>query len=125
MKILVATGRTQGHRASDFNFAPEGEIVLLDDEHDGEDVDGECGCQRSLVGIESGVGTTTFKVVETNLGRDEFLETVRKAREEYEEMGVGVGNVSAEADFLLELAARFPVGSVVERRGDVYQTREA
>lgn len=125
MNILVATVRTQGQRASDFNFAAEGEIVVLDDEHDGETIDGYCGCQRSLVGVESGMGTTTFEVIEANYDRQEFLEMIRAAREDYEAMGVGDDNISAEADHLLELAARFTVGSVIEKRGDVFQVREA
>lgn len=123
MNILVATGRTQGWRANDFNFAREGEIVILDDDHDGEEIDSKCGCQRSLVGLESGLGTTTFQVIEANYSRAEFLEMIRAAREEYTELGVGDDNIETEADYLLDLAARFATGSIIERRGEIYQPR--
>jgi hypothetical protein len=127
MKILVATGQTQGRRATDFNFAREGEIVGMDDAHmpDEEGPDEVCGCQRSLVGIESGKSTTTFRVVDAGYTREEFEESIREARAEYAELGVGDDNFSAEAALLLDIAGRFETGSVVERRGgEQFQLRE-
>jgi hypothetical protein len=123
MRILVATCETQGHRASDFNFAQEGETVVLSDEHDGEDVDGACGCQRSLVGIESGRATTTMRVIEAGWTRAEFYEQLREARQEYLEVGVDEENIIAEADYLLAIAERFSTGAVIERRGGEYLAR--
>jgi hypothetical protein len=127
MKVLVATGQTQGRRASDFNYAREGEIVGMDDEHtpDEEKPDGGCGCQRSLVGVESGKSTTTFRVIDAGYTREEYADLIRDARADYAELGIGDDNFRAEADLLLEIAARFDVGAVVERRGgDNYRERE-
>ncbi len=123
MKILVATKESQGKRAGDFHFAREGEIVVLGDRHDDEAVDDECGCQRSLVGLKSDKGTTTFRIVETNDDKAAFLNKLRRARRELMELGVSEENIEGEADFLLEVAARFPVGSIVEMRGDAFQAR--
>lgn len=126
MRILVATGLTQGRRANDFNFAREGEIVGKDDEHtsDEEGPDAPCGCQRSLVGIESTKSTTTFQVIESGYSREEFEEMIREARTYWVQAGVSEENIRAEAAFLLEVAARFPAGTVVERRGEQFLARE-
>jgi hypothetical protein len=126
MKILVATGLTQGRRADDFNFAREGEIVGRDDAHtsDEELPEAACGCQRSLVGVETGRSTTTFQVIESGYTREEFEGIIREARSELLDAGVSDDNIRAEAELLLEIAARFPAGVVVERRGDDYQARD-
>ena len=69
MKILVATKETQGFRDSDFSWAREGELVRFDSECDRDKnrIDGGCGCRRSMVGLETGRATTTFKVVEMDI----------------------------------------------------------
>ncbi len=123
MKILVATKQTQGQRASDFSFTQEGEIVMLDDDHDGEAVDGDCGCQRSMVGMNSGKSTTTFQVIEADFTRGDFINMIQRARADIAELGVSADNITAEANYLLDLAARFNAGSIVERRCDVFQAR--
>lgn len=125
MKILVATGLTQGARADDFNFAVEGEIVGRDDAHtsDEERPEAECGCQRSLVGVESGSSTTTFQVIEAGYTAEEFEGVIREARREHIESGTSDENIRAEIALLLEIASRFPAGAVVERRGDVFEQR--
>jgi hypothetical protein len=126
MKILVATGLTQGSRATDFNFAVEGEIVGRDDEHtsDEERPEAECGCQRSLVGVESQCSTTTFQVIESGYTPEEFEGIIREARREGVAAGADADNIRAEIALLLEVASRFPAGAVVERRGDVFEQRE-
>ena len=32
-------------------------------------------------------------------------------------------NIEAETDYLLDRAARFPIGSIVERRGETFQAQ--
>jgi hypothetical protein len=64
MKVLVATEETQGRRPNDFCFTEEGELVLFGSECSRETIDGPCGCRRSLVGVRSGMATTTVRVVE-------------------------------------------------------------
>jgi len=64
IKALVATKQTQGQRKNDFCFVPEGEPVFWACECDVGSVDDDCGCHRSLCGVETLKTTTTFKVVE-------------------------------------------------------------
>jgi hypothetical protein len=128
MKIFVATSETQGERDSDFCFAPEGELVMLGESHDFEDVDGECGCRRSVVGIEGGAATTTMKVVEVEMRREEYIARMVEACIEEgfggnKVMQAVARKVGAEAEALLFYADKFPVGAVVERRGDQYYRR--
>lgn len=79
MKVIVATGETQGQRKSDFSFVPEGEIVLPAEPHDDEPIDGTCGCQRSFDGIVSGKATTTAKVIDLPLTREDYIAEILRA----------------------------------------------
>ena len=69
LKVLVSTKGGQGGRDSDFNFCKDGEIVYygMECDRDENDVDGDCGCKRCLIGVNGLTGTTTFKVVRTLL----------------------------------------------------------
>jgi len=120
MKIIVATKETQGQRADDFNFADEGEIVIVadcDHLHQG------CDCERSMVGVRSGKGTTTMMVVEADMTRQQFIEQIRAGNQDYAEIGVSDAIFAAEADEMLKLAAQFPVGAVIDRDGDELHQR--
>lgn len=128
MKVLVATGETQGQRGNDFNWCRENEPVKFGSECDGEAVDGSCGCRRSMAGVETNKSTTTMKVVWMDLTRDELAELLLdnyKRAGWYKAMGPeGAEERSKkEADELLRMAASFPVGCVVEKRGDTLQIR--
>lgn len=122
LRVLVATKETQGRRKSDFCYANEGELVCFPFECDHEKVDGRCGCRRSMSGLDTRMATTTFKVVESELSRYEFerlfADSERKAGFEVTEGDAG--RLSAQ---LLNLAERFPVGTVLEKRGDKVQKR--
>ena len=59
-KVLTATAATQGMRKNDFSHTEEGELVTYGLECDCEQVDGVCGCKRSLVGRSTHKATTTF-----------------------------------------------------------------
>lgn len=59
IKMLISTMDSQGARADDFCYAPEGEPVwfpLSQCEND------QCGCHRSMTGFFSRHKTTTFKI---------------------------------------------------------------
>lgn len=122
MKILVATSKKQGERDGDFCHTREGEIVLLSDDCD--QLHAGCNCQRSMVGAETGKGTTTMQVIESSMTREEFIEAVRRGevRAGFEEL-LSDSVFEAEAGELLKLAARFPVGAVVERNAEEYRIR--
>ena len=128
MKILVATGETQRQRGNDFMWCREGEPVKFGSECDGEDIDGRCGCKRSMAGVESNKSTTTMKVVWMDLTRDELADMLLdnyKRAGWYKLMGPeGAEERSkSEAAELLRMTADFPVGCVVEKRGDTLQIR--
>jgi hypothetical protein len=94
-----------------------------------EDVDGPCGCRRSLVGVRSLQPTTTVEVADVPLTLDELCEAV--------EASLAAGGWLACVDDdevaerwivdiaweLMQAGARFPVGAVLERRGRTLQVR--
>lgn len=130
MKIFVATSKGQNGRKSDFCSAEEGELLTfaLECERDKEDCDGRCGCRRSLLGIDSNGVTTTFAVAELPLKSAQYEERVISY---FSAKGwFDISDESARAIFandaiiLLEEAARFPVGIVLEKRGDTIQIRQ-
>src|SRR5258708_3521129 len=55
MKILVATGWTQGTNPSDYHYCVEGELVWVQEPCDRAraDPDGGCGCGRGFAGAAS------------------------------------------------------------------------
>ncbi len=129
MKVLVATKETQGWRKNDFSWADEGELVKQGSECDGEAVDGACGCRRAMVGVKTGKATTTMKVVEMDITREAFTETIRQSQKAggwYDEKDVEGAEVWVKeiADEMIRLAEYFKLGSIVEKRGAKFQTRE-
>lgn len=120
MKIIVATSETQGQRPGDFSFVPDGEVVIVSDcdcLHEG------CECSRSMVGVLCGKGTTTMMVIESDLTRDDYLRLVRAANEGFADLGVDGSFFDEQADALLQLAAEFPVGAIIERNGEDFDVR--
>jgi hypothetical protein len=121
MKILVATSETQGQRPGDFNFVPDGEIVIISDcdcLHPG------CDCVRSMVGIKSGKGTTTMKVIESDIVREEYRRLISEANQGYGALGVDDDLFDQQAAALLDLALQFPAGAVIERDGEDFHQRQ-
>lgn len=121
MKIIVATSETQGQRPGDFNFVPEGEVVIVSDcdcLHEG------CKCSRSMAGVKCGQGTTTMTVVESGMSREEYRRIVREANKGYEDLGINEAVFDDQADALLELAMQFPTGALIERDGDDFELRQ-
>jgi hypothetical protein len=135
MKVLIATKKGQGIRDNDFSFVPEGDLVRYGFDCDGEEVDGSCGCRRSLAGMRNLKGTTTFKVADLPLTAEayqkELLASFRRGlqglpKKEIDKAAKEVlddGTLQHESERLLKIAARFPVGTVLERRGNVIQPR--
>ena len=127
MKVLVATKAGQGQRANDFHFARDGELVMLGASHDGEAADAECGCRRSFVGTKTSKSTTTARVVESELEHAAYVELIVRSSVEDDGGLDGEGEARKarrEAARLLEVAARFQLDAVVERRGDRFYQRE-
>lgn len=129
MKILTATSQTQGQRASDFNCCVAGELVsylgIICDRDREEGPDGGCGCGRSFAGLNSHKGTTTAMVSEVDGWTfGDLVEAVRSSRQQ-SGWDDDAAHAEAVAAALAELAAAHPAGTILERRLDDVQVREA
>lgn len=116
MKVLVATRDSQGFRANDFCHSNNGEILVPGFVccKDAANADGVCGCNRSLIGIDSGRATTTIKVVETSLSEAELLDELGEG---VKKMGLrSAGFLKAELRRWLRVAGRYAEGEVLEYR---------
>jgi hypothetical protein len=115
MKVLVATAETQGDRPGDFHYGVEGELVRIDTPcaTDRRDPDGGCGCGRAFSGLTSAGATTTARVAELPLSRNDVVEALRSS---LAQQGWDPSWARGEADGLLELVADLPVGTVLGRR---------
>lgn len=124
MKYLVSTTKTQGVRKNDFSHADKGEILTFPTECDGESIDGGCGCRRSLSGVVTFKSTTTFEVVD---GDADIVAIITKY---YNFIMAGIFTdaelgdcVDDDVDMLSTIANAFPVGAIVERRGNKFVER--
>jgi hypothetical protein len=123
LKVLAATSRTQGRRASDFSYCIPGELVVPADvckKDRKAGPDGPCGCGRAWIGLSSRLATTTAKVkviprfslgdlrlaVEASLEHSGML-----ALEDHPEHAAAI-----LAKRVADLAAAFPKGTVLENR---------
>lgn len=130
MKVLVATKETQGQRSNDFCHCEEGEVLYFGSECDGESVDGSCGCRRSMSGTNTLCATTTMQVVE----REDIADVQALADMLYQAAAKGGWTDGdndqewkdinlTEAKSLVDLVSDFPVGTVLERRGEYVKVR--
>ena len=124
MKIFVATEETQGIRSNDFCFVPEGEPVMLGFDCDGGSVDDSCGCKRSMVGFKCHKGTTTFKVVESDMSLKEYTKAVIDSHREAGFGSIPEATMAQDAYMSLELAASYKTGTILGRRGNQFETRQ-
>lgn len=124
MKVLVATARTQGERGGDYHWCVESELVRIGEvcARDQVDPDDGCGCGRGFSGLNSHRATTTARVAEVPLCREEYVEAIRSSLQQQGWDPCACCSVD-EADLLVELVADLPVGTVVERRLDVLSVR--
>jgi hypothetical protein len=130
LKVFVSTQETQGQRENDFNFVPEGELVMFgmltcSNEH----ADDGCGCARSMCGTLTHLATTTMKVVEYT-GETSLADTILTSLKEsgwigsmYEQAGLISVNPYAIAKRILKAAAPFHVGAIVEYRDGQFAER--
>ncbi|GGG00654.1 hypothetical protein GCM10007304_13230 [Rhodococcoides trifolii] len=115
MRVLVATGWTQGARETDFDWCVEGELVWVGFpvcERDANNPFGGCGCGRSFSGANSRKATTTARVSDLDMTRDDYVEALRAS---LDAGGYNPLAASDLADHMLELASDFPEHSVLER----------
>ena len=124
MKILVATGLTQGTSPSDYHHCVEGELVWIQEpcDRDRRNLDGGCGCGRGFAGAASHRATTTAMVVESELTRKDLVLAYRTSLED--------GGWPAEwaedvTDDVLQIIAPLRPGTIVVRKLDEFFLRGA
>lgn len=121
MNILVATARTQGERSNDYHFCIEGELVQLGvvcakDRADPDN--GVCGCGRGFAGLNSHRATTTARIADLPLSMADYAVAIGSSLEQGGYCEHEVAGAYVEAVGLAEIAAEWPVGTVVRRRLD-------
>jgi hypothetical protein len=131
MKVLVATKKCQGMRLNDFSYTTDGELVRYGFDCDGETIDGSCGCLRSLIGFDSLKGTTTFRIAEQDLSMQKITGLIRQSliksgyisktltKDDKDILSITV----KETLNLWKLFDPYPIGAVLERRGDSFSSR--
>ena len=122
-KVLVATSRTQGRRASDFCYTIRGELVVPCEICEADrkaGPDGGCGCARCWVGLSSRQGTTTAKVkVIDGFTLADLTVAIQASLEHSGMIALEAHPEHAAADLALglaDLAKAFPKGAVLEIR---------
>ena len=129
MKLLTVTSETQGQRSNDFMWCEEGELVKFGMECDGEEVDGSCGCRRSMVGVKSNKATTTMKVIRVEITEEKLASVLRSNYKkggwyDFMENDAAENYIRLEIEDIVRVSRMFPVGSVVEKRGSKFQARK-
>jgi hypothetical protein len=117
MRVLVATARTQGDRANDYNFCIEGELVRINEvcARDRGDPDGGCG--RGFGGLNSHGATTTARIAEVPLSLEEYALALRSSLQQ-QGWDPCADCAMSEAVDLAALVLGWPADSLVERRLD-------
>ncbi|HET6286491.1 MAG TPA: hypothetical protein VFG15_07040 [Amycolatopsis sp.] len=119
LAVLVATDRTERDRSNDFTFCSPGELVDIVSSCDRGNPYGACDCCRSFTGLDSRRSTTTAEVVRRRMSFAEYAAAHYASL-----LSIGLPEDTARgwadeaARDMTRLAAAFPVGTVVERRGD-------
>ncbi len=132
LKVFVSTNETQGQRTNDFNFVPEGELVILPSMTcTDEQADDDCGCARSMQGILTHKATTTMKVVEHDGDVSTLVNLIQTSLKEsgwigsmYEQHNLIDTNPQNIAECLLKAATPFKVGAIVEYRDRKFKERQ-
>ena len=128
MRVLVATHRSNGSSANDYDFCVEGELVYMQGPcgRDLRDPDGPCGCGRGFSGTNSHRATTTAMVVETELDEADVREALKSSLEaggwidRRTDAELAAALVSEFLEDVQLVANHFPVGAVVRRRLSKY-----
>lgn len=125
MKVLTATAETQGQRDNDYNWCVEGELVWIAPPcaTDGTDPDGPCGCGRDFAGLSSQRATTTARVSDLPLSRDDVVKAIAGYYESASYAPVPAADLNLEVDEMLDIASSWSVGTIIERRIWTFQSR--
>lgn len=89
---------------------------------DEEDPDGGCGCGRGFAGTNSHRATTTARVADLSMTRDDYVEGLSSSLQAQGYRSEAAEDIAAN---LIECAGALPTGTIVERRLDVLRVRSA
>lgn len=128
MKLLTATAATQGHRANDFHWCTEGELVWVQEEESDCDRYEDTGTSRAWVGMSSHRATSTAVVADLPLTGADLREALRGYLESagfaaYIAPDELAKILNEEVELLSRIGGRYPVGMVVERQGPLMRAR--
>ena len=124
MKILVATGLTQGTSPDDYHYCVERELVWIQEPccKEVRDPASSCGCSRGFAGAASHRATTTAMVVDSEMSRDDVVLAFSTS---LPDGGWPLAWAEEIADDNLEIAAQLPVGSIIVRKFEEFFLRGA
>ncbi|GAB3235939.1 DUF7715 family protein [Mycolicibacterium hippocampi] len=124
MKILVATGLTQGTDPDDYHHCVEHELVWIQEpcDRDRRNPDSPCGCGRGFAGAASHRATTTAMVVESEMTRDDVVLAFHTS---LSDGGWPPAWAEEVADDNLVIAAQLPVGAIITRQLERFFLRGA
>jgi hypothetical protein len=125
MKVLVATSRTQGARADDFNECVDGELVWTPEPCDyGRRRGGRWArCARGFLGMSSNNGTTTAKVEDLPwLTPEKYVTAMRSC---FAMAGMPVDLADGIAREHADFAATWPTGVILQRDVDLFTERRS
>ena len=129
MKLLTATSLTQGARENDFDWCVEGELIRFDIVCDASarSPDDTCGCGRGFAGMSSARATTTALVRDLPMARLDVQSALAASLHAagYLPDPEDLDAVAEEAFDLVQIAATFDVGDVIERRLNVLRVRSS
>lgn len=127
IKVFVATDRTQGRRDNDFHNTDGSEPVdhAMACDTDRGDPDGRCGCCRAFTGLASRKATTTAEVAYRQLTPEQYREAFHTSYVDagFPDTPEARQHAVEAADELRRIATSWPVGTVIERRGDTLSVR--
>jgi hypothetical protein len=117
--VLVATRRTQCRRDNDFAHHDSPELVDLARTCDHGTADSVYGCGSAFTSLSSGKVTTTAEVVERDLTLVQFRNVVHRSlvAAGFDDAPELRDAAEQSADKMVRIAAGWPVGTIVERRG--------
>ena len=122
MNVITATSQTQGDQPGDFCWTAHSELVRPTDACTRDQLDpdsGGCGCARAWLGLSTSRSTTTAVVRDLDLTRADVVLALAAHlyRGGWTDHGCEA-RCAEQADELLDIAAAFPVGTVLGRRLD-------
>jgi hypothetical protein len=133
MRALVATQATQGRRITDYCLASDHELLTYGPMCSPQG-QSPWKSQLILVGLQSGLPTTTMQVAEVDLTPPQYIDAIysyiQRTKWMMSDRPRVIGLVPAQilaveiATELLHVAKSYPTGTVLERRGPHYRPRE-